>query len=95
MKVWQATEWQSLTNRWHCNCVDNLAGDSGAWYLPARILGLTPANFIKFLFENFKPDHFSYCKEKCLCFWSWDDQNAMRKYKNFINKKAREKNFQI
>ena len=93
--LYQQTEWQSLTGAWHCNCVDKLSNGSGAWYLPARLLELTPAEFIDFLITNFKPDHFSYDKEKCFCCWSWNNQTDMRKYKNYINKKAREKNFQI
>lgn len=93
--LYQQSEWQSPSNAWHCNCIDNLAGNSGAWYLPARILGLTPADFLKILITDFKPDHFSYDKEKCFCQWSWKSQSAMRKYKNFINAAARKVNFQI
>lgn len=93
--VWQASEWQSLSGRWYCNCIDKLGAGSGTWYLPARILGLTPAEFINFLFKNFKPDYFSYNEEKCFCSWSWKSQTAMRAYKNYINKEARKVNFQI
>lgn len=93
--LYQQSEWQSPSGAWHCNCIDKLGANSGAWYLPARILGLTPADFVEFLMTNFKPDHFSYCKEKCFCQWSWDKQASMRKYKNYINAAARKVNFQI
>lgn len=89
------SEWQSPSGKWHCNCVEKLADNSGAWYLPARILGMTPADFIEYLINNFHPDHFIYDKEKCFCLWSWTKQSDMRKYKNFINAAARKVNFQI
>lgn len=93
--LYQQTEWQSPSGAWHCNCVDNLAGGSGTWYLPARILGLAPADFLEMLITNFKPDHFVYDKEKCFCQWSWNSQSLMRKYKNWINAAARKANFQV
>ena len=92
--VYKQTEWESPSG-WHCNCVDNLGGGSGTWYYPARILGISPAEFVSFLMTNFKPDKFYYDPESCFCSWCWNKQADMRKYKNFINKKAREVNFQI
>ena len=88
-------EWESPSGKWYCNCVDDLAGTAGLWYTPARILDLTPAAYIKFVVEHFKPDDIHYNEEKCLVFFSWKSQTSMRKFKNYINKKAREKNYQI
>ena len=93
--IWKMTEWKSASGRWHCNCVDDLAGSAGLWYTPARILDLTPATYIQYVIDNFKPDQISVDKEKCLVFFSWNNQTNMRKFKNFLNKKAREKNFQV
>ena len=89
------TEWESGSGHWCCNCIDDLGHGSGEWYLPARILDLTPAQFIKFLMENYKPDYYHYNEEKCLFFYSWKKQEDMRKFKRFINAAARKKNFQI
>ena len=93
--LYQMKEWETATEKWCCNCVDNLAHDSGVWYLPARILDMTPAAYLEYVVENFKPDNIHVNKEKCLVFFSWNNQVEMRKFKNFINRKAREKNFQI
>ena len=92
--VWKATEWESESG-WHCNCTDALSKGSGVWYMPARILSISPADFISLLVEKFKPDHFYYNKETGFCNWSWDSQAKMRLYKNWINAEARKKNFQI
>ena len=93
--LYKMSEWESQTGYWHCNCVDNLAGAAGLWWTPARILDLTPAAYIKFVIENFKPDNIYTNSDKCLVFFSWKSQTNCRHFKNYINKKAREKNFQI
>ena len=93
--VWQAKEWQSTSGKWHCNCVDDLGGIAGEWYMPARILGVSPAEYVQYMIKNFKPDDIHINKEKCLIFFSWDKVEKERKWKNYINKIARENNFQI
>ena len=92
--LYKMTEWKSASGKWYCNCVDDLAGTAGLWQTPARILDLTPAAYVKFVVEHYHPDVY-YNEEKCLVFFSWKDQSQMREFKRFINKKAREKNFQI
>lgn len=93
--LYQVKEWQSPSGYWKCNCVDDLGKNSALWYHPARILKLSPADFIRLLLKDFKPDCFYFNEKNCLCFWSWKSQESMRKYKNWINKKAREANYQI
>ena len=93
--LYKMTEWSSPSGFWHCNCIDDLGHNSGVWYLPARILDLSPAAYIEYVIKNFKPDDIYANKEKCFISFSWKKQEDMRKFKNYINKKAREKNFQI
>ena len=92
-------EWESPVSGWRCGCIDNLAHDSGVWYLPARVLGISPAEFIELLITKFKPDHFHYSfgEDGTTCFvdYSWDFQSKMREFKNYINAQARKNNFQI
>ena len=95
MAVWKASEWESPVSGWHCNCVDNLVGSSAAWWHPARILGISPAQFLMILIERYKPDYFSYSEETGFCCWSWKSQVQMRAYKNWINAEARKVNYQI
>lgn len=93
--IYKMIEWQSGNGNWCCNCVDNFAGGSGEWYLPARVLKISPAEFITLLLSKYKPDHFHFNKEKCFCHWSWSSQTAMRRFKNDINAAARKNNFVI
>ena len=92
--LYKMTEWEDHSG-WHCNCIDNLGNNSGVWYLPARILNLSPADYLQLLIDKFQPDRIIVDKEKCNVFFSWSRQDKMRIYKNYINKMARQKNFQI
>lgn len=91
--IWKASEWQDSSG-WKCNCVDNLGAGSALWYLPARILGITPAAYIELMINKYNAK-FYYDKDKVLIFFYWEKQSDMRLYKNFINAEARKKNFQI
>lgn len=91
--LYKMTEWESC-GKWHCNCVDHLGTNGGHWIHPARILGLTAADYVKFVIDNYNP--IVYHNDDCsLVFFSWEKQSDMRKFKNYINKKAREVDYQI
>lgn len=92
--LYKQSEWESESG-WHCNCIDNLGKNSAAWWHPARILKISPAQFIELLITKFKPDYFYFNKETCFCSWSWKDQSKMRIYKNYINAAARKVDYQI
>ena len=93
--LYQMKAYQSQTGRWHCSCVDNLKNGSGVWWHPARILGISPAAFVSLLLNDYQPDDFYYNEDKNYLEFSWNNQIAMKKFMNFINKKAREINYQI
>lgn len=92
--LYKATEWEAMSG-WKCGCVDNLKEDSGAWYMPARVLGITPAQFIELVINEYGADRVSFNKDACFFHYAWSSQEKMRKFKNYLNKVAREKNFQI
>ena len=91
-------EWQSPTERFHCACVDNLSGGSSAWWHPARILGISPADYVSLVINEYKPDQITVLgkdSDNPAFIFAWNSQSAMRKFKNFINSKARAINYQI
>ncbi len=88
------SEWQGGSGLWYCNCVDNLKNDSGAWYHPARILGISPADLVCLLVKEYGAE-ISYNLDKCFVSYSWKNQANMRKFKNKVNAEARKKNYQI
>lgn len=95
MAIWQSDVWQGSSGKWYCNNTKNLGAGSGEWYLPARILDMTPAAFIEYLIKEFKPDYCYYDEDKNFFSYAWADYGNCNRWKLYINKVSRQKNFQI
>lgn len=92
--LYKMSEWETSSG-WHCGNVEAVGKNSNAWWYPARILKLSPADYIAFVINQYKPDYIHFNKQAFLFTFSWKNQSKMREFKNFINRKARESNFQI
>jgi hypothetical protein len=95
MSLYHCEEWQGASGYWYCEHTSSFPRNVQKWVVPARILEMTPADFLKFLMENFKPDKIIHNEDYSFVGWGWNSQAQMRKYKNFINQKARERGFQL
>ena len=85
-------EWR-CGERWHCNDVSDLAHDSGAWWHACRALNISPKDFVLLLINEFKCPHISF--HNGFLSYSWNNQADMRKFKNYINKKAGERKYLV
>lgn len=94
-ELYRCEEWRSASGIWYCEHTSSFPQNVQKWVVPARILGLTPADFLKLLIKDFKPDQIFHNEDCSFVGWGWKSQSQMREYKRFINKKARECNFQI
>lgn len=94
-ELYHCEEWRSASGIWYCEHTSSFPRNVQKWVVPARILGLTPADFLKLLIEKFEPDQIFHNEDCSFVGWGWKSQNQMRKYKNWINAEARKKNFQI
>ena len=93
--IWQCSEWQGASGYWYCNCTSNLSNDGAKWYVPARILNISPADFIKLIINKYGADIVGYNQERNFFHYAWTEKTKMRSFKNFINAEARKKNFLI
>ena len=87
------SDWQSGSGEWNCNDVKDLAGISGYWWIPARMMDMTPAEFVKWLVENYHPDKISFNGKTLLYSWSKEHYSKCHKFVLDINSIARKKNF--
>lgn len=94
-ELYRCEEWRSASGIWYCEHTSSFPRNVQKWVVPARILGLAPADFLKLLIEKFEPDQIFHNEDCSFVGWGWKSQSQMREYKRFINKKARECNFQI
>lgn len=92
--VYKTSIWDESGKIFHCNDIEDLGNNSALWYIPARILGITPAAYIKLMIEKFNAK-VSYLPKSAIILFQWDNYNDCNKYKLFINKKARERKFII
>ena len=91
--VYKVEEWQSPTGKWLCNDVKDLAGVSGKWWVPARMLGMSLTDYILLLKDEFKADIESYYEPTDVLLFSWKKQTDCHRYVLWINSMARKANF--
>ena len=87
------TEWESPSG-WHSGDVSDLAHNSNSWWYPARLLGLTPADYILFLKEKYSAYDFKYFPEVNLLLWRWP-QDKCHAFTLMINRESKCKGFMI
>ena len=96
--LYKAVEWQ-MDGMWYCADTSDLVHDSSAWHIPCRILGISPAEFVRQLKEIYHCDDITWYPNSSngrgLLLYCWTKQADMRKFKNYLNKIARDKNFFI
>ena len=95
MHLYKASEWKGRCGYWYCSDVEDIAHDSGAWWIPARILEISLTDFVKMLINDFNVSYIHYSEEYNFLNYRWESQADMRRYKNMINAAARKKNFRF
>ena len=59
------------------------------------MMKISPAQYIKWVIDNFHPDDITHSEDCSFVGWSWKNQTDMRRFKNQINALARKENFMI
>ena len=95
MHLLKYEEWQGAGGYWYCNDTKELAGPAGLWWVPARMLNISPAEYVELLITQFKPDRIKYDFDHNVLIYSWKSQTMMRKFKNWLNAESRKRNFVV
>ncbi len=95
MHILKYSEWQSPTGKWYCNDVEDLAGISGLWWVPARMLEMELDEYIKWLIKEYQPDDIKFTGKVLLFSWSKEHYSKCHSFVLYINKIARSKRFYI
>lgn len=91
--LYKASIWQGGSKLWYVSDIEDLGGHSGRWWVPCRILGISPADYAQLLIDEFKVSNIKYDKEKNFLYFSWEKESDARRYKNWINSMARKANY--
>ena len=87
--------WDDGNGNFHVNDCTDLKSIRGLWWVPARMLGISPAEYVELLVVRFKVDKIKYFEEADVLVYSWKSLQKARDFKNWLNAEARKRNFQI
>ena len=93
--LYKSTEWQDATGNWLVNDTTSMTSIAIKWWVPMRMLNLTPEDYIRLLKDKFHVNYMKYVKDADLLIFSFATQEDERKNKNWINKEARNRNYII
>ena len=91
--IMKYTEWESVSG-WHTGDVSDLAHNSNSWWYPARLLGISPMDFVLLLKEKYHAYNFRYFSESNLLLWEWTKQDC-HAFTLLINRESKKRNFFI
>ncbi len=98
--IYKATMWKdSCFEEWSCgdtSWTDDKGSKCGCWWVPCRILQMSPVEYLKIMIKEYHiviKQYHKYEDGYQLIRWVFTTEQDARNYKNFINKKARERKF--
>ena len=94
-KLLKYVEWQGVNGSWYCNDISDLSSVRSLWWTPARMMNISPFEYVQWLINNFHPDTIIYNQEKDVLIYSWKKITDMRVFKNKLNALARKYNYII
>ena len=92
--IYKADLWECNDN-YYVSDVSDLAASSGTWWYVPNLLSLSPVEYVKLLINKFHATKISYSIESDVLIFSFSTLEDARKYKNYVNKQARDKKFII
>lgn len=98
MRGYLASEWQ-IGAKWYVADVSDLANDSAAWWIPARLLNLSLEDYIILLTDKYNATIDKWCPDsnngKSLLIFSWKNYSDAHRYKLDMNRIARNQKWTI
>lgn len=90
--IYKMEEWE-CNGRWYCGDVSALAANSNLWWYVPRILDISPVDYVLLLKDKFNATGFKYSTSSDVLIFHFNSLADCRKFKNYVNQKARHKNF--
>ena len=92
--VLKVSEWESASG-WLVADVTRPAASSSDWGWIPKMLNLSITDYIHLLYSKFNVRYIKYFPGCNMLHFAFASLNDARKFKNYVNKTAREKNFLI
>ncbi len=93
--LYKLSEWDTPADMTYVNDISKTGKVGAQWWVPARVLGISPSEFLLLLIEDYDATISKYVPETGQVIYGWKKENKAkcRKFKNYVNKVAREKQF--
>lgn len=93
--LYRMSEWQDGNGKWMVNDVEEVSAAPGYWWYPARLLGVTCAEYVKLLHTKYHAQNIWLSESGNVLVFFFNELADARKFKNELNALARKKNFII
>ena len=93
--IYKCAEWQGGDGNWYVNDVTDGNSVAIKWYTPARMLNMALTDYIHMLLKKFNAKIEKYNDVTEVLIFYFVTQAEARQFKNYINRKAREIQFQV
>ena len=95
MQLYVAEEWQSSSGVYYVSCLKDLGNNSGYWGHLLKIFNVDVDNLVKLLTDEFHVEYLSYNIDTDVLIYYWTSLTSARKFKNELNKRARQIKYMI
>lgn len=93
--ILKLTEWQSAAGHYYVSDLEELAKRSGYWYYIPIMLGISAEDYVLMLKNKYQSNSITYNKDKDVLIFTFPTLTLARKFKNDMNKIARDKSFRV
>jgi len=90
--IYNAEVWES-NGRYYVGDVSALSAGSNKWWYQPRIFQLSPVEFVKLMIEKYNATIVGYRNETAVLIFYFTSLVEARKYKNDLNKLARDRKY--
>lgn len=94
--LYKMSEWNN-GGTWYCNDTTEVGTLASKWWIPARMLKISPVEYVRIIAIDYKADVITYNKEKDVLVFGWRNEHygMMHKFLLWINRESRSRNFII
>lgn len=92
MHLYKTTMWEDAAGDYLVNDVTSMTSIAIKWWIPMRMLNLTPTEYLKMLKDKFYINSAHYSETADVLTFTFANEADARRYKNWINKQARDRN---
>lgn len=94
MHILKLSTWQ-IGNKWYTGDIEDLGHGSGTWWYIPQALGISYENYIHLLKDEYNAIFLRYHAKENVLIFAFEKYTDANRFKNYVNKKAKENHFMV